>query len=198
MLSGPAAAAINHLLRDADWARARLEPFAGRCVRFEIPPVSAAFTVGSDGRLLPSGSPTDAVTVVQLTASALVRLVWLHDDSARQEVQVQGDTALASALTGVLSGLRWEIEEDISHIVGDVAAHRLTQAGAGLLAWRGKAASNLAQALAEYWTEEQPLLVSREALRQFLQAVDALRDDAERLEKRIDRVLRSAMSRPGG
>lgn len=198
MFSGPAAAVINHLLRNADWARARLEPFAGCGVRFEIPPASAAFTVGTDGCLLPSGSRTDAVTVVRLTASALARLVWLHEDPARQEVQVEGDTAFASALTGVLSGLRWDVEEDLSRIVGDVAAHRLTQAGAGLLAWQGKAASNLTHALAEYWTEEQPLLVSREALRQFLQAVDALRDDTERLEKRIDRVLRSVTLRTGG
>jgi ubiquinone biosynthesis protein UbiJ len=195
MLSGPAAAAANHLLRNADWARARLEPFAGCGVRFEIPPLSAAFTVGADGRLLPSGSKTDAATVVRLTWSALVRLLWLHDDSARQEVQVEGDAAFASALTSVLSGLRWDVEEDLSQIVGDVVAHRLMQAGSGLLAWQSKAASNLTHAVAEYWTEEQPLLVGRGTLREFLQAVDALRDDAERLEKRVERIARSLAAR---
>jgi ubiquinone biosynthesis accessory factor UbiJ len=188
MLSGPALAAINHLLRDADWARARLEPFAGCAVRFEIPPLSAAFIVGTDGRLLPFGSQTEPVTVVRLTLPTLVRLLWLHDDSARKEAQVEGDTALASALTGILSSLRWDVEEDLSQIVGDVAAHRLTQAGSGLLAWQANIASNLAHALAEYWTEEQPLLVSRDALRQFVEAVDILRDDVERLEKRIERL----------
>jgi ubiquinone biosynthesis accessory factor UbiJ len=195
MLSGPAAAAINHLLRNADWARACLEPFAGSGVRVEIPPVSAAFLVGADGLLLPSGSQAEAATVVRLTASTLVRLLCLHDDAARKEVQVEGDTAFATAFTGVLRGLRWDIEEDLSQIVGDVAARRFTQAGSGLLAWHAKAASNLADALAEYWTEEQPLLVGGEPLRRHLQAVDALRDDVERLEKRVDRILRSAMPR---
>ena len=198
MLSGLAAAAINHLLRDADWARVRLEPFASCSVRFDIPPVSAAFTVGADGRLLPLGAQIEPATVVRLTAAALVRLLWLHDDSARQEVQVEGDTTFASTLTGVLSGLRWDVEEDLSQIVGDVAAHRLTRAGSGLVAWQAKTASNLAHALAEYLTQEQPLLVVGEALHQFLQAVDALRDDTERLEKRIERLLRSAMPRTGG
>ncbi len=197
MLSGPAAAAINHLLRDADWARERLIPFAGCSVRFEIPPVSAAFTVAADGRLLPAGAQTEPATVVRFTAPTLIRLVWLHDESARQDVQVDGDTALASALTSVLSGLRWDIEEDLSQIVGDVAAHRLTQAGSDLLAWQANAASNLAHALAEYWTAEQPLLVSHEALREFVQAVDALRDDAQRLEKRIERLGRFAAPRAG-
>jgi ubiquinone biosynthesis protein UbiJ len=197
MLSGAAAAAINHLLRNADWARARLEPFTGCGVRVEIPPMSAAFTVAGDGRLLPSASQADAATVVRLTASALVRLLCLHDDAARREVQVEGDTAFAAALAGVLRGLSWDIEEDLSQIVGDVAARRLTLAGSGLFAWHAKTASNLAHALAEYWTEEQPLLVGGEALRRYLQAVDALRDDAERLEKRIERILRSVMLRTG-
>jgi ubiquinone biosynthesis protein UbiJ len=103
-------------------------------------------------------------------------------------VDVEGDTALASALTGVLTGLRWDVEEDLSRIVGDLAAHRLTRAGSALLAWQARAASNLAQALAEYWTEEQPLLARSQSLREFVDAVDALRDDADRLEQRIERL----------
>jgi ubiquinone biosynthesis protein UbiJ len=191
MLSGPAAAAINHIMRDAGWAHERLRPFAGCSVRFEVPPLSAAFTVEAGGRLASASSQAEPAAVVRVAGSTLIRLAWLHDESARQEVQVEGDTALASALTGVLSGLRWDVEEDLSQIVGDVAAHRLTQAGAALLAWQAKAASNLAHALAEYWTEEQPLLAQGEALRGFVHAVDVLRDATERLEKRIERLKRA-------
>jgi ubiquinone biosynthesis accessory factor UbiJ len=198
MFSGPAAAAINHLLRGADWARARLEPFAGRSVRFEIAPVSATFTVGVDGHLLPSGSQIEPATVVRLAASTLARLLWLHDDAARQEVEVEGDAAFASALTGVLGGLRWDVEEDLSKIVGDAAAHRLSHTGSRVLAWQTETASNLAHALAEYWTEERPLFVTGESLRQFMQAVDILRDDVGRLEKRIERLLRFTAPRADG
>ena len=195
MLSNATAAAINHVLRDADWARARLQAFAGCTVRFEIPPVSAAFTVGADGCLLPSGSGTGPATVVRFNPGALFRLLWLHDEAARLEAQVEGDTAFASALTGVLSGLRWDTEADLSRLIGDVAAHRFKQAASGLMTWQSKAASNLAHALVEYWTEERPLLVGGQALSQFLQAVDALRDDAERLEKRVERIARSLAAR---
>lgn len=197
MLSRPAAAAINHLLRDAGWAREHLVPFAGCSVRFEVLPLRVAFSIDADGYLVPERSQSDPATVVRLTAPTLIRLVWLHDESARQDVKIDGDTALASAITSVLSGLRWDIEEDLSRILGDVAAHRLTQAGSGLLAWQANAASNLAQALAEYWTAEQPLLVSHEALREFVRAVDALRDDTQRLEKRIERLGRFAAPHAG-
>jgi len=195
VLSDATAAAINHLLRDADWARTRLQAFVGCTVRFEIPPVSAAFTVGADGCLLPLRPETEPATVVRFNPGALFRLFWLHDEAARQDARVEGDTAFASALTGVLSGLRWDPEEDLSRLVGDVAAHRLKQGASGLLTWQSKAASNLAHALVEYWTEERPLLVGGQALSQFLQAVDALRDDAERLEKRVERIARSLAAR---
>ena len=190
MLSRPAAAAINHLLREAGWARERLVPFAGCSVRFEVPPVRLALSIDADGYLAPEGPQSDPATVVRLTAPALIRLTWLHDESARQDIEVDGDAALATAITGVLSGLRWDIEEDLSRVVGDVAAHRLAQAGSGMLAWQASAMSNLAHALAEYWTAEQPLLVSHEALHEFVRAVDALRDDVQRLEKRIERLGR--------
>lgn len=197
MLFGPAAAVINHFLRDADWARERLAPFAGCSVRFEVPPLSAAFTVQADGQLIQSPSETAPAAVVRLTGPTLVRLLWMHDESARQEVQIDGDAALASALTGVMHDLRWDVEEDLSRIVGDVAAHRLAQAGSAVLAWHVNTASNLAQALAEYWTEEQPLIASRAAVSGFIQAVDVLRDDAERLEKRIERLSRTGPPRGG-
>jgi ubiquinone biosynthesis accessory factor UbiJ len=191
MLSGPAATAINHLLRDAGWARERLASFVGCGVRFEVPPVRVAFLIDAGGYLVPEEGPqSDPATIVRLTAPTLVRLMLLHDDSARREIEVDGDAALASALTSVLAGLRWNIEEDLSHIFGDVAAHRLALAGSDLLAWPANAASNFAHALAEYWTAEQPLLVGHETLREFVRAVDALRDDAQRLEKRIERLGR--------
>jgi ubiquinone biosynthesis accessory factor UbiJ len=45
--------------------------------------------------------------------------------------------------------------------------------------------------LAEYWTEEQPVVASRAALSGFASEVDALRDDLERLDQRIERLTRA-------
>jgi ubiquinone biosynthesis protein UbiJ len=195
MLSRPAAATINHLLQDAGWARAHLVPFSGSTILFEVPPLSAAVMIENDGRLVAAASQSEPAAVVRLTGSALIRLVWLRDEAARQEVRVTGDAALASALTGILSAVHWDLEEDLSRVLGDVVAHRLTQTGSALLAWHASAASNLAQSLAEYWTEERPLVASSAAVREFVQAVDALRDDAERLEKRIERLSSAAAPR---
>ena len=61
----------------------------------------------------------------------------------------------------------------------------------------GRTATNLAQSLAEYWTEERPVIAGSEAVREFVQAVDVLRDDTERLEKRVERLSSRAIPRSG-
>ena len=191
MLSKPAAAAINHAMRDAGWARVRLRPFAGRSVRFHVPPLSVVLRVEADGWVAPAPPETEPAAIVHVSGSALLRFAWLGDTTARQEVQIDGDGALAAAVTGVLAGLRWDVEEDLSVLVGDIAARRLVRGGAALLAWQSQVASRLARALAEYWTEEEPLIASRAALSGFAGEVDALRDDTERLSQRIDRLRRA-------
>jgi len=192
MLSGPAAVALNHLLGDADWARAQLVPFAGNTVRFEAPPLAAAFTIEADGRLAAASVTSEPAAVVRLSGPALVRLLWLRDEAASREVEISGDAALASALSSVLGAMRWDVEEDLSRVVGDVAAHRLTAIGSALFAWQARTATNLAQSLVEYWTEERALLAASASVREFVDGVDALRNDAERLEKRIERLSGAA------
>jgi len=188
MLSDPAAGLINHVLRGADWARARLAPFAGSVVRFVVPPAASSFRITPDGTLAASGGEVEPDAIVHLELPTLIRIVLLGDESARQQIRVERNAELAAALTGVLRGLRWDIEEDLSHVLGDVAARRLTRAGAALRDWHIEVASSLAASMVEYWTEERPLVVAREPVRDFVAAVDALREDVDRLEKRIQRL----------
>lgn len=188
MLDALAAAAINHLLQGAGWARERLIPFAGASVRFLLLPFSATFSIADDGTLQPAANGTEPAAVIKLTPALAARLILLKDESARSEVEVEGDAALAAALTRILGTLSWDVEEDLSRVVGDVAAHRIARGGRAFLDWQAAVAANLARSVGEYLTEERPAVASREALDAFAQAVDELRDDVERLEKRIQRL----------
>jgi len=199
MLSALAAAAINHLLGEADWARQRLIPFAGSRLRVDVAPLAVTLLIGADGRLGPSPTAEAAATTrVWLSPITLMRLVGLHDLSARRAVKAEGDTALGAVLAGIFGELRWEVEEDLSKLIGDIAARRVIRTARGFAGWHAQALWNLAQAAAEYGTEEQPVLASAEAVRAYLQAVDALRDDTERLHKRIERLTHAEATRPRG
>jgi len=185
---------LNHLLDGQPWLRERLVPFSGRTVNVEIAPVSLILAVGPDGGLaiLDTDAPPDAVA--HLSPLTLVRLAS-GDDGARGRVEVSGDSAFAAVLAGVLRELRWDAEEDLSHLVGDIAARRVAQAGTSFIAWQRQAALDLAESVAEFWTEEQPLLARKADAESWAAAVDEVRDDTERLEKRIERLTRALPSR---
>jgi ubiquinone biosynthesis protein UbiJ len=189
MLAPTAAAIANHLLDGQPWLRERLQPFAGRTLEVRLPAAPFALTVGPDGRLAPaaSGTPPDAIAALG-GAPPLSEL--LRPRGLMRAVELHGDAAFAAAVAGVLEELRWDAEEDLSRLVGDIAARRMVQAGTALLAWPRQAAASLASASAEYLTEEQRMVASRAAIDAFLSEVDALRDAVDRLEKRIDNLSR--------
>ena len=113
------------------------------------------------------------------------------EDALMREIGIEGNADLASAVQYLFRHLRWDVEEDLSRIFGDVIAHRMVEQGRRFATWNREAAEKLAQNLAEYWIEEQPLLARPADVRQFLACVDQLRDDLARLEKRIEALTRT-------
>ena len=84
--------------------------------------------------------------------------------------------------------LRWDAAEDLSHLTGDIAAERIVQFTVDKHQLVRDTALNLSQALAEYWTEERPLLAKPQQLTDFANKVARLHDDLEQLERRIQQL----------
>ncbi len=179
-------APINRLLRQNSWALERLRPFAGKVVRAECFPVTMLLGITEAGEMAAVPAAVPDVTL-RLTPGVMLRLA-ARDASAWNNIAVEGDPQLAAALNHVARNLRWNVEEDLSRVFGDIAAHRMVQTGRKLDTWGRQGADNLARSFAEYWTEEQPLIAARADIEQFNLEVDALRDDVARLEKRIEHL----------
>ena len=191
MLPHPGIFALNHLLGAETWARDKLRPYAGQCVEFRAPPLPALRLDILDSGLL-SGAAQDAVPnlVVTIGSGALPAFAR-GEDALMREIGIEGNADLASTVQYLFRHLRWDVEEDLSQIVGDALAHRMVAEGKRFAAWGSDAAEKLAQNLAEFWIEEQPLLARPADVRQFLAGVDQLRDDLARIEKRIDTLTRT-------
>jgi ubiquinone biosynthesis protein UbiJ len=188
MFERGAAAGLNHLLAQQPWAAERLKAFAGQCVEFRCPPFpNLRFAILDTGFLKEAGAEAESVLVVKLEPAALP-LLAAHDEGALKEVAIEGSAELASTVQYLSRHLVWDIEEDLSRFFGDILAHRLASGGRAFAAWQRDAATRLAENLAEYWTEEQPLLARPADVEKFCREVDTLRDDAARLEKRIERL----------
>ncbi|MFH1044834.1 MAG: SCP2 sterol-binding domain-containing protein [Pseudomonadota bacterium] len=185
MLPHPGVYALNHLLGAEAWARDKLKPYAGQCVEFRASPLPALRLEILDSGLL-ADAAQDAVSnlVVTIASGALPALVQ-GEEALMREIDLEGNADLAGTVQYLFRHLRWDVEEDLSRLFGDVLAHRMVEEGSRFAAWNREAAGKLAQNLAEYWTEEQPMLARPAEVRQFLADVEQLRADLVRLEKRL-------------
>ena len=187
MFALPTAAALNHLLTQNSWALQRLARFAGKTARFDIAPFSFAWTILADGSLRNADMAASADAVCSIAPSLLPRLA-LHDEKAHTDIRSEGDAAMLAEIFFLSRNLRWDAAEDLSHVTGDIAAERIVQILQSTHQQLRDSALNLAQAAAEYWTEERPLLAKPQQVSEFMQQVDTLRDDVARLEQRIGRL----------
>lgn len=176
---------------------AAFEPIHGRVIAIEI--------LGMDTRisLIPTtdriqvfgryGSEPDCL--IRGAPLALLRLLGSEQKGSEigaGDVSIEGDTALAHDLSRAMAGLDLDWEEQLSRLVPDPVAHRI---GSGLRAageWGRSSADTLRTDIKEYLEEEGRLVPTRFELDRFLGEVDTLRDDAERLAARLERLERSA------
>ena len=181
--------AVNRLLRSNPWATEKLRAHAGKTVLMSCPPGRLAAMITIDGDLAPALPDTVPDTTIALTPGVLMRMA-ARDEGAWRHAQVSGDVELAAAIDYVRRNIAWDYEETLSRVFGDVAAHRLAGAVRELDRWGRTTLLNLAHATAEYATYESPLLASAGELERYSRDVDAIRDDAARLEKRMALLAR--------
>ena len=106
----------------------------------------------------------------------------------RGDVEIRGDATLAQKYRELALLLRPDVEEELSLAVGDVAAHQIGRAARAAFSFGRRAAATTVQNVAEYFAHEQRDLVPRAEGDQLLKGVDALREDVDRLEARLDQL----------
>jgi ubiquinone biosynthesis protein UbiJ len=181
----PVAPALNHLLRRASWARERLAVHAGKTVCFNAPPLSVSLEILATGEV--AAGNADPTTTFRLTPALAMRIAATGREAWR-EVETLGDLSLARDVLYLAENLRWDAEDDLSRVFGDILAHRIASAGNAFLRWQRDSANSLVQQAAAYWTEERPLIAARPLLEQFARDIDILRDDVARFEKRLEQL----------
>jgi ubiquinone biosynthesis protein UbiJ len=186
-LDRAAARAANHVLRTAPLAMERLARHAGRTASFAVGPIHVSLTIQTTGEVAGAVPGAAHDLEVRIPPTLLPRLA-AREEAAWGEVAMSGDLELGREISFIARNLPWDIEEDLSRVMGDVAAHRTVAAARAAHRWGREAALRLAQGAAEYWTEESPLVASRVKVATFVDEVARLRDDLERLARRIERL----------
>lgn len=150
---------LNQLLARETWARERLERFVGESAEFcppLLPPLRVHIEAG--GRVEPGGGEPAALVTLE---------------------GVSGEGALADELRYLAKHLRWDFEEELARVMGDVAAERFGNTMRSFVRWQADAAQRVMEGFADY------SLVRRDELERFAAEVERLRSAIDQLERRL-------------
>lgn len=188
-LASAAIAALNHLLEPAPWARERLMAYAGSVVSLQAGTIVIMFTITETGRASGAAdAPAPAVTIM-VPLQSLPAMLSSGNKALPADVRIEGSAELADAVGFVLRNLRWEAEEDLSRVIGDIPARRVAMAVQSLRSTGARAIEALTGNMAERLGEDDAPVLARPAHDGFAVEVGALRDAVERLEKRVKRQV---------
>jgi len=190
-LMTPVIATINHLLAQEPWARQQLAVHAGKLACIDTGAVALRLRVDSAGML--EAAPADVVANVTIRVKLSdVPLILQNRERAFSYVKIEGDAEFANAISQLSKGLRWEAEHDLEKVVGPMLATRLVSSAKDAAAFVRTGQQKLAENVAEYFLDEQPMLIRPSTLQEYSAGVTRVRDDVERLAKRLARLEKAA------
>lgn len=178
---------LQHLCAQNTWARPHLLPHAGKTIRFDFVLAKANLTILEDGSLGMAGGTAAPEASIHAPPSLMLRIL-ANDEAAKKELRIEGDTALAADFAKVLQHMRWDFADDLSKLVGDIPAEKISSFAKSSAHAAKQQITNLADMLAEYWQEEAPVLAKKRQVDTFNASVDALVSDVDRLEKRLEKL----------
>jgi ubiquinone biosynthesis protein UbiJ len=108
-----------------------------------------------------------------------------QDVIRRGDVVISGDGAVAAGFQELLQLLRPDLEEPLSQLIGDVPAWGLGALLRRATSYASTTAQTAARNAGEYFVHERRDLVTRAEGRGFLDDVDCLREQVDRLQARV-------------
>jgi ubiquinone biosynthesis accessory factor UbiJ len=178
---------LQRITSQNEWSRPHLQPFAGKVVQFNFVLAKANLLILEDGSLAIAGETHAPEATIHVPPSLALRLL-ARDEAAKMCIKIDGDTHLATEFSKVLQNMRWDIEEDLSHVTGDIAAFKIGEFTKKAFTEMRQQSQSAAEMLSEFWQEEKPILAKKRHVEQFNTNVDTLKSDVARLEKRLSKL----------
>eukprot|EP01034_Spumella_vulgaris_P012686 gene12686-16155_t len=119
---------LNHVLQQEPEAQQRLVRQQGRVVRFQWRFVTMELVATPAGLLdlAPPGSvPELTLSVTDDNPFEIARATLRGD---KPSVQIVGDVQLAAEVNWLVDHVRWDVEDDLARVIGDVPAHAIGNA----------------------------------------------------------------------
>jgi ubiquinone biosynthesis protein UbiJ len=177
------------LLAREPWAQDRLGRHAGKTLKFELGNLAVGLTIDAQGRVGPADPAIVPDTTLAVPAARLPELPRALRASDPEQIaglmHIQGDAALAHVVSDLARDLRWDVENDLARVFGDVAARRMMQVLKGLATGARQGAARMTENVGEYLVEEGSVLLGRTDYDAWAGAVAAAHRRLDALDARI-------------
>jgi len=173
--------------------RVRAAAFGGRLALSADDAAGAAAAISGIAAAAISG----ADAVISGSVPALLHLLksgsnreLRRSGAAGRPAQIRGDAEIANLYRELFILARPDPEEELSRWLGDLPARRLSQLAKHALEFARRTRRTAGANIAEYLQEEGRDLVNKTELDEFLRGVDDVRETADRIETRLERLER--------
>lgn len=191
---------LNRNIQEITPARDLCKQLDGKTIAVRVRNTALAmyFQISDEVVVLTAASESDPDVVLTGSLLTLASMAGTSAGASRGSavrdgaLDLTGDAYTAQAFQELLGYAKPDIEEELSTLIGDVAAHRAGQIARGVGNWAKETRKTLGSNIREYLQEESGDVPSRYEVERFTHQVDSLRDDVARLEARLNRLTERA------
>lgn len=123
---------FNHILLQENEATSRLARQKGRVVLLRWRSFTLKLLATGAGLLDRAATDAKPDLVLAVTEESPLALAQDCLRGDKPAVRIEGDVQLAADVNWLVDHVRWEIEEDLSRVIGDAPAHALGQIARGM------------------------------------------------------------------
>lgn len=180
---------LNRLLGQAAWARRELSRHAGRRAVFFLASWNFGIEVADEGYVIEGDFASGDVVIGLPFEDIFGSLSGVKEVFSK--AHVSGNAEFATALSFVVRNLRWDLEEELSRVLGDIVAHRVFRAVSAFDQARRRGVRSFGGNFAEYFGVEGNFGVSVSEFADFRVGVRQLESGLSELDGRIAALFTS-------
>jgi ubiquinone biosynthesis protein UbiJ len=184
---------LNGHVQESTAALDLLSSLRGKSLGVEVRGPGVTIVVSAENDKLRLEFAKDSSATATVSGTPLALLASLRGDALSgfkdSGIAISGDAEAAEDFSTLLRLARPDLEEQLSHLAGDIVAHRIGSAVRNARDWSKQAVSALGMNTTEYLQEESRQVPTRVEVEGFFAEIERLRDAAERVAARVDQRI---------
>jgi ubiquinone biosynthesis protein UbiJ len=184
---------LNGHVQESTAALDLLSSLHGKSLGVEVRGPGVTIVVSAETEKLRLEFAGESSATATVSGTPLALLASLRGDALSgfkdSGITISGDAEAAEDFSTLLRLARPDLEEQLSHLAGDIVAHRIGSTVRNAHAWSKQAISALGMNTTEYLQEESRQVPTRVEVEGFFAEIERLRDAAERVAARVDQHI---------